>query len=334
MENELDDFFAKKEDETPDLDLTKKPSKKIVPKEYLPIKFSSMGKLSIPSILHVRNFNMDEAIELSLTDENNILETTMAVLNSMIYENIDPQYLHEEELKEIMLNIFANFWGSTLENYFYPYEEEELTDPNGDKTLIEKIKKADGDFYPKVSIDVENIKTIPIRDKFKEPIIIKKDGQTVHFRLTRIKDIIEAKEYINKRYIKADQKFSDVINKIRKKKEHEISPERIEEYKKLQKQKMKDIAKVVEASTIIKFNSKTYQKLSEKITAVSKIPIGFWKKFSDITSDLKFGLNENVKVISPIIKKEVTRRFQFRFMDFIESLELQDDSGYDVSFGN
>lgn len=332
MSNEFDNFFVKDNKEE-DIDLNKNPSKNIIPKEYIPIKFSSLGKLTIPAVLHIRDFNMEEALDLSLTDESNILETTMRVLNSMIYESVDPQYLHEEELKEIMFNIFANFWGNTLENYLYPYKEEELSDPNGNKVLIEKIKKEE-DFYPKVSIDVENVKTTTIQDNFKEPIIIKKDGQEVHFRLTRIKDIIEAKEYINKKYIKYDQEFSDVTNKLRKKKEHEISPERKEEYKKLQAKKMKDIAKVVEASTLLKFNSKTFQKLSEKITAIPKIPIGFWKKFSSITSNLKFGLNEEVEVISPITGKKVTRRFQFRFMDFLESLELQDDSGYTVSFGN
>ena len=172
-------------------------SKKIIPKEYIPIKLNSLGKLHAPAIIHVRNYNMDDALELSLVDEETALETTIYILNKMIYESFDPVYLHTEELKEILLTVYNNFWSSIIREFPYPYEVDELefTDVNTKERIIS------GKQIPNIDIPIKTIKTKVIHKDFKEPIKIKIGEKEVYFRLSRIKDVLESKNYIEKKYL-------------------------------------------------------------------------------------------------------------------------------------
>jgi len=305
--------------------------------KYITVKLSSLGKLNAPQILHVRNFNMDDAIELSVAGDDKLLEQTITTLNGMVKEGFDCSLLHEDELKELLLTIYANFWNSEISGYEYPWEEDELKEV--DEVRAERIRL--GKENLECSISIKSIKTSTINEKFKEPIKITKDGLTITFRLPRIKDLLVAKAYVENKYAKQEKEFSNIEAKL---KEHDVSewesvvkenfPDVYSDYYKYRNGKQYDMIRVIQSQLIEKIAKTKLDTIEKKLEAYTNIDFGFWSKYNEIIKEYaQFGIDEEVEVISPLTHKPAIRRFQFRFMDFIRSLELPDNSGYTVEFG-
>ena len=272
---------------------------------------------------------MDDALELSLVDESTVLETTIHILDKMIYESFDPIFLHLEELKEILLTIYNNFWGSTINEFPYPYEDEEL-EGTIDKDLKKRI--VSGKYNPTVNVPIKAIKTTPINDKFKEPIKIKIDDKEVHFRLPRVKDVLEAKKYIEKKYLSQEKKFSDIKQQIEE--GEKIEKEVEDSFNDYEKQRGFDLIRIVQAQVLVKVFGKKLNTINEKIKYRNKVGVAFWKAYNKVSEDYStFGINPEIKIKSPLNGKLVTRRFQFRYLDFLRALDIQNDNAYTVSFG-
>lgn len=342
----MSDFFANEEQKVNEIkkkakssmmELEQKEKPVIIPPNYIPVKLSSLGKLNAPAIIHVKNYDFEHALDSSLTTDDNILETTVHILKGIIYENFDPLYFHIEEIKEILLNIYANFWSKKLREYNYPYEDDELNDKDCKPEIKERILK-DKKFTPLVDIEIKNIETKVIDDEFKEPFFINDDelDKRYYFRLSRVYDIIKAKELSDEKFIKEKQQFSDVDKMVKEgiDIETQLEPERYKSYVKYIKDKTKFLSKVMQACFLVKVKGENLDTLEKKMKYVTSIPLPVWIKYDEIDVKYKqFGIDPNVKVISPLTGKEVVRRFQFRYVDFITSLELQDNSRYSVGFG-
>ena len=81
-----------------------------IPSGYISINLSSNGKLGVPKKIHVRNYNGQDALDLSMVTDEDVFDTLVKILSDMIYEDIDTDLLHEEDFQEIMLNVFFNFF--------------------------------------------------------------------------------------------------------------------------------------------------------------------------------------------------------------------------------
>lgn len=327
----MSDFFVRDEDEKKDAKVTKKlepkkpktePKDEFISRQYIKIKLDSLGLLDAPEVLHVRNYTMDDALEMSLASQENALETMIAVIGRMIKEEgFNPAYLHEDEMREILLTVYASFWSSEIPLPF-PFTDEEL-----EAMSPEDLQKVEDGFY-KAQVDIRKIKTTPLREDFKEPIKISIKGQDVYFRLSRIKDALEAKSHVEKMFLKEERKLSDLISKENK------TPEEQRTIDDFERRKTRELMRAIQAAVLVRVGSKNLETLQDKLKYYQQVSIPFWKAYGDITDKVKFGINPDVEVIHPITKETVIRRFQFRFLDFISALDLQGDSDYSFSFGD
>ena len=123
----MSDFFINEKKDKPE---QKKENNtlSIVSSQYIKIKLDSLGRLDAPPILHVKNYTMEDALELSLASEEDSLEATVLVLNRMIKEDFDVSLLQENELKQILLTVYANFWSNELKDFPYPLIKEDYKD--------------------------------------------------------------------------------------------------------------------------------------------------------------------------------------------------------------
>lgn len=330
--------------ETPfvnDQDQVNEAKKSKVPANYIPVKLSSMGKLSAPNIIHVRNYSGEEALKLSTMDETNSLQLLIDVIDNLIFEDFDAEMLNENEVEELMLNIYINWWNTRIE---YPYEwtEEELEE--SDLTPERKENIRNGKDIPKVSINIADIKTTPIMKQFQEPIIIEYHGSKYYFRLSRVKDMIEAKNYVTEKYINEENQFSKIKKDIEYNNRIEDSITPVQErpidqklyraYQEYLRQRALDFEKISQMSKVLKIDNKEIKTIDDKIKHYVDIPSNIWVKFNNIVDkSIQFGVNPKLNVKSPITNKTVTRRFQFQVLELIPTMELPDDSEYTVLFG-
>ena len=317
----------------------KEKKKEIVPVNYIPIKLSSLGKLSVPKIIHVRNYSGEETLKLSTMNEDNSLQILIEVIQSLIFEDIDVGMMNENEVEELMLNIYVNWWNTQLD-YPYEYDEEELK--KIDKERVKLIKS--GNEIPKVQINISNIQTIPIMSEFKEPIVIGHEGINYYFRLSRVKDMIEAKDFVMDKYLEQENKFSKIKKDLEYNaqieddnfiiKSKSINPKELREYHAYLNQRALDFEKVAQMGKVIKFNNIEIKNYEDRINYYKDIPSDIWVKLNEvIDKSIQFGVNPEMSVKSPLTGEEVIRRFQFQVLDFIPAMELSDSSKYTVVFG-
>ena len=345
----MSDFFEKSEkvEETQieiKEELKRKRSKKESPsKEYIPIRLSSQGKLDAPDVVYVRNFTGEDALNLSLAGEEDSLECLIGCLNNMVYGGFDCYYFSENDVEEIMMNILGNFWTPMLSSYRYPYEENEL-DRIDD---VRKKRILNGEEVPTIDIIIKDLKTKVLPDNFKEPISITLFGSTVKFILPRIKHLMVAKEYVENKYGTQDNKFNyfekdlDYNSKLDQDPNKSnlaprtIDSEMLKEYKLYQKNKLSDFLKVKQAQLIKQVDSKKFSDdISEQVKAYGDIGLHFWKAYKEIVDQkLEYGLVKDIEVVSPITGNKVIRRFQFRYVDFLSSLDSQGTTEYSYVFG-
>ena len=77
---------------------------------YREINLDSLGKLSAPSKLNYRNYQMDELIDLASLREDRQIEGLVNCLNNMCESDFDNGDLHFNELIEIMIFLYSA-WG-------------------------------------------------------------------------------------------------------------------------------------------------------------------------------------------------------------------------------
>jgi len=329
----MSDIFV--EDESNEEVVEKKQSKK-APASYLKVKLSSKGKLNTPSTLHVRNYTGADAMQLALASEEDILDTILQVLGGMVWEDIDVAHLHEKELEEILMNIYINFWSSTILDFPYPYTQEELEEVEENKK--ERIQR--NEYRPSIDIPHSLLQTVDLAEEFKEPITITIKGEKVAFRLPRLQDVLDAKNAVAEMYETEAMQFSSFEKVLQQNaslpedKQQPITPSTYKAYISYLKNRGVQFERRRQASTLISYNGKTLDSLQDKLDVYDTLDLLFWKRFNEIVKKHgAFGLENDIEVTSPLTGKKVTRRFQFRLLDFIPAVDEEDTTEYSVVFG-
>lgn len=307
------DIFFKPED-------IKKAETTLIPAEYIPIKLSSVGKLGIPNIIHIRDYSFEEAIALSEISEDNETEVIIQILNSIIYEDIDAGDLHKNDALEILMTIQGTWYTPRLEDMPY-YLNPELS--GSELNNYANIGKADLPFSLLV--------TKPIKKEAKVPITIKYRNTEVKFVLPKIKNEVIAFKIIESKYSQEENELAEIKKKVEK---ETATIDEIKEYEIFLRKRTSDFIKINQALLLESFNGKTLETLDEKLEVLPKLSLSLLKKYTDVvTEHFTFGIDPVITFMSEELNESITRRFDFRTLHFLSSMEQVDDSGFDISFG-
>ena len=309
-----------------------------IPSNYVEVKLDSLGKLNAPRVVHVRDYSAKDVLELSSAGEERQAEVLINCLNSMIWEDVDVSSFHEKDIEEIMLYVYASFWGDSLQNVgFY-------LDP---KLEGEELGKEGNIYHTSLNIKALKTKELGI-DNFKGiiNISISKDLDKIGFRLPQLGDILTTKTIVEEHYFDLDRKYSDINSEIKdyveknpKASSYEImkalniDSDKYKELEDYSNNRQRDIIKILQAQWIVRLNGKELKTLEEKLEVYESISIRYWNKLNDvIKTQLDFGVNSTVTF--EYEGESLTRDFNFQLVDFIPSLESRDDTEYSVSFGD
>lgn len=317
-----------------------------MPIGLLEVSLSSDGALNYPSKLHFRDYTYDDALQLGMSTEENVLENMIKILNGCVYEKFDCADLHEKDLEEILVNMFFNFWGKTLEKE-YDCDDEELSvlkDKN--KELFDAIM---GRVRPAtIELTASDLSgaTEMIDPSFKEPIVVAhpKTSKRIMFQLPRIRHLFIAKEIVEKKYFREEQKFSKLEKTLKYNSEIDrlgldkpyksVDPEELKGYENYLADRAKDFLRLRQAQLIVGIDGKKNENVNECLEAYKLVDINTWKLYNSIIEKYRFGIKDSFDVTSPITGKRVTRGFVFQPLDFLPSSSVQSSDGYTVLFGN
>ena len=329
-----------------------------IPSYYVKINLSTEGKVGAPKEFHIKNFSTRDIMELALTEEKDIPEKLLHILQSLIYEkNVDVSSFHESEVVETMVRLYVTFFSPILEIDFpveeSDYEELRALDSKDAENKIQALKA--GKWKPKVAINILNdINTYPIPEDFKPyaTIISKKSKFSITFGLPKYGDIIVIKKWLAENYDNQEKKFAKLkkmlelynslmdrynagedidLNKL-----PVIDPVEEDEFNKFQLAKAAALVDVIRALHLVNFDGKDVRDmpLSERTKLVQdpRVDVSVAKKIDMYFDNLKFGIDPEVQMLNPITGKPCKRRYSFRLADLLQAMQLSESDEYDIVF--
>ena len=285
--------------------------------KYISVKLSSLGRLGLPAIVHVRDYTYSDALKLAnASTEVEVVRAVVEVLADVIQEDIDLDKLTSPDVMEILMSIQGTWYSPTIE---LPYYVDESL--GGE----ERNSKAN---TSKVSIPVNSLKFKTFPDGKNVPVKVSYQDFTAEVDYPRFYDYAIVDQYIENKYAELDQQMKEISQKIQK------NTNTFEEYKSYlsyREQKILDTIKASQAIQILSVNGAPLNTLKERIQAMDSFPLKAWASVSSyIQKDLAFGIDPEITFKCTVTGKTITRRFSFRILDFLPSLESFQSAGSDV----
>lgn len=105
---------------------------KEVPPGYQRIVMSTKGKYGAPATLHIRNFSIEEALELGSIAQDEIPIKVTSLLQRIILEkDVNVEKFYEQEVAELCIHFYKSFYSHTL-------KEQKYTATDADKEWMKK----------------------------------------------------------------------------------------------------------------------------------------------------------------------------------------------------
>lgn len=288
--------------------------------KYVPVKLSSLGKLGLPAVVHVRDYSYSDALKLaSATTTTEVIKAITEVIASVTQEKeIDLSKLTSQDVLEILMTIQGTWYSPTME---LPY----FVDEN-----LPEEKREDKTNISKAVISINSVQTKPFPEGKTVPMTVNVDKSfTATVDIPRFYDEVIVSQYMENKYAEQDNKMENLSKKI---KDNTNTIEEYREYMAYREARTSDLIKATQAIQILSVNGKELKTLEERIQAMEEFPLRAWSAVTSyIQRELDFGVRPEVTFNCTVTGKRITRRFPFRVVDFLPTVESLNDAGSGIS---
>jgi hypothetical protein len=319
---------APKKEKNDDKTITPKPVNVPSDESTCEVRLCTSGRLSAPPILHFYDYNMMSAQLISeLPAQDNHMPAIVKILNTMIVEDFDCGKLHVEEIKEILLNVHAKWWGPMLHDFAY-FLDPEITDPD---KLMAKENISQGE------IPIAGLTVVPLAEGIREPINIKSGGVEVNFLYPRAQNSGIADDCMKLKFAEQEQQFFKIKRLVDEKKYDEVPVSDLRAYNDYLAERAEWKLLYTRALTLCGVNREVLETLDDRVEALrnnKKISVRHWEKYNEFLKGKgAFGLKNEAEFYSDILSRKVKRGFRFRTYTLIPQMDAERDDEDEVSFG-
>ena len=324
------------------------------------INYETMGRFDIPQILYFKDFTIQDINDLTLSRQDDILETLVSILNKAKNEdaNVNIEDMLVDEMFETLVGIKQEFnspyhvhpWVcecqndlpeeaqkvnetqidlrtlkyksvEDVDNEIREYIKQQLEQMSGEEFLLYMRKKyKNNENYEK---NPESIEKEIKNVKVKEPIVIfDENGNQYSFRFLRIKDILNAQKI-------SEAKYAGKIKAVKNKqyanaKLVDAKAKKEKEVEKLKYDQAKDTVLFARAFTLIEYNG---EKLDHEkaISYYKNAPSTIFRQVSQFIDKLQFGVVDERELTCPECG-QVSRRLLRQDINPLELLPIDIDS--------
>jgi hypothetical protein len=276
--------------------------KDIAPASEVKVVFFSNGKLGTPTELNFKDYTARHINDLSLANEDNMIESQVKVINELCHEKYDVTQCVQDEFLQILMTILLNYWRTTID---VPWMCE----------CQNKIKDEDARKYEMYTLDLKTVNIDPIPDIVHEPIIIDDGKHKTQWKFIRVGDILYAKDSVKKKYASEQWKIDNLklsgVDKdtlIRMKEEKQIE---------LDKLKFKDLITLTRAQCLVAVDEMPIKKEEKEKVMLDTIDPSVVNAIFDRMNKVKMGINKDYEIECPECKSRSVRRLLFQSTLFI-----------------
>ena len=339
----------------PKVDIEKEDENKpniFIPSDVIPVTLGSNGLLGYPKVLSYRDYTLDEVLELNSLDSDLQMVSIINVLNKLNIEKVDHNDVHPNDILQILLAIHGSFISNVLERKYYLNLELPEGEEEGQLDHASNIAIAD---IPVNTIKIRVIGTDenhkPYPKQVKSPFTINDEttGNILKFRFLKSSDIIRAVTMAKEKFFDEERKFGKLKRDMERlqltandqKREQAIEKylednyDMWQEYQVLLQKKAIEEARIMTISKIAGFNDINFDDSDEDFTKKEKLELSasIWDFIDEqVYSKYDFGVVEEISFYSEKLNKPVTRRFSFRYDNFLPADYTKAIRRYSLSF--
>ena len=327
-------------------------------------KLVTGGRLSVPPVIAIRDYTMEDATRVEMMQSDNQLKIILQVLDSIIQTpNVQARDLHSAEAVQLLFTVMFNFWQNTIEHYPYAPPAEELNalqekDPSRYARVLSGEEKLFCDVFLKREDGSANVEFNLLPLEFKEPINIKDaQGTTFSFRLPRLGDAQDALDWVLSQSAAEElwlseqhqmaKKLDELTNRlftldpaepvaILTQKQADILRKRLDprwetKAEESARRRINLALRYQQASLIVKEDGRTLTSQEEKLDAYDRVPLSVWRRYEQAVPE--FGISSKVQVVSPLMGGLVDQEIQFQLLDLVQAPTVARQRQLEVSFG-
>lgn len=325
-----------------------------VPLSYLPFRLTAGGKLGVPEVVYCRNFNTSDMITLSMMTDNVIPERIIAVLNSLIYGEVDVSLWPDKCIIELLVFIYVNFFNPIISQIAFPWNDTDITwlEEHKQTEKLEGLKTKK--WVPRVDLDLRTLKLKKLGEEIKDRIVIKKKNHEGKSEIIakflsypRYGDSLILKKLTQEKYGELEKKYigiESLFNTFNRYYEEDrdvssLPPFDVPLYMEWQEMLLQKNIFLADATLALYLQEWRGQDISA-LSIEDRIPfiknpefdIKMSQQLEKHFDSLDFGIDPEVMVANPITGEPCTRRFQFRLYDILQAIRSFDSNEYDISY--
>ena len=332
-----------------------------IPAGYIAVELSTEGEYYAPKVFHMRNFNTEDVLNLAISDDNEVIVRTANMLDDLIWEdNVSVKDFTDKEVTETVFTLYKTFYNPIMKGQEYTPTKEDmefLAKQNGGKESAE-FKQIERDLKTgkwKPTFDIDLNKVVPYKrpEKTTKVATVKKpNGFSCKYAMPRYGDTVVLKTYVEEHWADEDRMFEPITQML---KDEQDMKRRFREGENINlmsiprptKEDMKRYNDYVmrrnafsmtalRALHLIEYRDQDVSGLSldEKYEMAqdAELDLPTFKKINETFSNVKIGLPDKIKVISPITNQEVEYEYSFRLPVILQAMGNNESDGTTIDF--
>lgn len=309
------------------------------------IQYESMGRFSTPEILHFKDYTNNDINNLTLSNDDDLLDTLLTILNAnkMDEKDFNIEDMTAEDLMETLIAIKIQFESPFQEiRWICPCQADKedsdriVNDFSFDlrtatyisiEQVDEILKEELSSLFMDLSEDefkqflIKKYKDNPLDDidsytremeiakiKVNDLIYVMSGDDIYGFRYPRIKDILKAKKYSDKIYLPK-------IKSVQNRKEanvplFELKMKKEKEIKSLKEEQAKLIILYAESMMLVSKNEVELTDYEKFVEYKEVMPRNISNYIHDVFDKIQFGLQHEMELVCPICGETEKRSLQ------------------------
>ena len=321
-----------------------------IPPGYARIYFSTQGKYGAPPFIHIRNFSVEEALELGSIAQEEIPTKVTKLLQSIILEkDVDIGKFYEQEVAELCLRFYASFYSHTLKDI--PYEADDTdklwmkNEMYGGKETAEYknwlLGLESGKIKQTFEINLDTIEYYAIPEDIKKHVKYKNKDFNCVFQYPRFGDTVLLQKALKDRFRQEDRQFGPLYEIYKRKQDAEarllrgeniaidqipyLHEDDLQAIRAYELEKTSYLIAMMKGLYLVEFMGEDLsdKTLSERVQIASDPRIDFstYQTVSEHFNKLQIGPVPKVKIVSPISGQLREKDYPFRTLQLLTCIK-------------
>lgn len=334
---------------------------KDIPPGYQRIVMSTNGKYGAPAVLHIRNFSVEEALELgSIAQEELPIKITKLLQKIILEKDVNIEKFYEQEVSELCIHFYAAFYSNKLKDVKYT-----ITDADKEWMKKEVFQGKDsaeyqnwlrgidtGKINPTYEIDLNKVQYYKVPEDAKKFIKYKNKDFTCVFQYPRFGDTALLQKAVKEKFRTQDKQFGPLYEIYKRKQDAEarlrrgenvaidsipyLEEDDMQAVRAYELEKTSYIISMMKGLYLVEFNGEDISEkpLSERVEIAKDPRIDFstYQTVSDNFNKLQIGPVPKVKIVNPITNMVQEVDHPFRYLELLTSIRNYRSDNASIEF--